>query len=172
MPTLSGLVVREATLADAATIATIYSGYTTGTTVSFETEAVGPEEMAKRMAEVMERGHPWLVAELAGRIVGYAYATLFRPRPAYRHTAEVTIYLEPEAVGGGIGSELYKELFPRMRALGFHTAVAHISLPNEASVALHESFGFRQAAYLPEVGHKLGRWLDIGIWQAMLDGRG
>jgi phosphinothricin acetyltransferase len=169
MPIPSDLDIREATAADADAVAAIYSGYVTTTAISFEAEAVGAEEMAARMAEVTERGHPWLVAELAGRVVGYAYAIQFHPRAAYLHTAEVTIYLEPSTTGRGIGAALYSELLPRVRALGFHSTIATIALPNDASVGFHESFGFTAVGRLPEVGRKFDRWIDLGYWQLMLE---
>lgn len=169
MPTTSTPAIREATLADAAAIAEIYSGYIATTVASFETEEVGAEEMARRMTELKESGHPWLVAEVGGRVVGFAYATQFRPRVAYRRTAEVTIYLKPTATGRGIGASLYGALLPQVRVLGFHSAVAAIALPNDASVGLHESLGFRQVGCLAEVGDKFGRWIDVGYWQLPLE---
>jgi phosphinothricin acetyltransferase len=169
MITPPDLVIRDAAMADASAVADIYNGYITTTTISFETEPVGSEAMATRMAEVAERGHPWLVAELAGRVVGYAYAIQFHPRAAYYRTAETTIYLAPSATGQGIGKALYQDLLSRVRALGFHTAVATIALPNDVSVGFHESCGFTAVGRLPEVGRKFDRWIDLGYWHLMLD---
>ena len=169
MPQSSDLVIREASAADAAAVAAIYNEYVLTTAISFEIDPVGSEAMTARIAEVAERGHPWLVAELTGRVVGFAYATHFHHRAAYCRTVETTIYLAPSATGQGVGKVLYQDLLSRVHALGFHTAVATIALPNDASVGFHESFGFTAVGRLPEVGRKLGRWIDLGYWHLMLD---
>lgn len=160
--------VRPVEASDAGAIAAIYNPYVAGTVISFEETPVAEAEMAGRIAAVLAVPLPWLVAEVDGRVAGYAYATVWKARPAYRFSAEITVYLGPEFAGLGIGSMLYERLLPELQARGVHTVLACIALPNAASVALHEKFGLRQAAHYAEVGFKLGRWVDVGYWQRVL----
>jgi phosphinothricin acetyltransferase len=160
--------IRAATPDDAAAIASIYAPYVEGSVVSFEVEAPGAEEIAARMAAGAGL-YPWLVAADAdGGIAGYAYACAFRPRPAYRFAVETTIYLEREAQGRGLGRSLYASLLELLRAQGFAQAIAAITLPNDASVRLHERLGFGHAGTYRQVGYKLGAWWDVGLWQCPL----
>lgn len=160
--------IRAAASADVACIAAIYNHYVTQTVVTFEEEVVPAAEIARRIENVRSVSLPWLVAEQAGRVVGYAYAAKWQSRSAYRFSAEVTVYLGPEDTGRGIGSNLYAELFPILQARGIHAVIGGIALPNEASVALHEKFGMRKVAHYHEVGFKFGRWIDVGYWQGAL----
>ncbi len=112
---------------------------------------------------------PWLVAENdSGVVVGYAYASKWKGRCAYRHSAEVTVYLAPDAAAQGVGTRLYEALFSELRDRGIHTAIGGIALPNPPSVALHEKFGMKKVAHFAEVGHKFDRWIDVGYWQVVL----
>lgn len=113
--------------------------------------------------------YPWLAAEVDGRFAGYAKAGEWRAREAYRHTAEVSIYLDPSFHKRGIGRGLYGELLRRLRDSGFHTAVGGMTLPNEPSARLHEALGFRYVGAFREVGRKFDAWHDTGWWQIMLD---
>jgi L-amino acid N-acyltransferase YncA len=160
--------IRAATAADADAVAAIYGHYVLGTAVTFEEAAVPAPLMAARMAAVEAAGLPWLVATEDGQVVGYAYASQWNPRGAYRHTAECTAYLAPEATGRGLGTRLYEELFARLRQLGVHAVIAVIALPNPASVALHERFGMTPAGLFREVGRKFGAWINVGYWQTTL----
>jgi L-amino acid N-acyltransferase YncA len=160
--------VRPATPDDAESVAAIYNHFVLHTTASFEEECVAAVELAERMAKVGRAGLPWLVAERDAAVVGYAYATAWRERRAYRYTVECTVYVEASSHGRGVGSALYGELFPTLRQAGFHTVLAVVTLPNEASVRLHERFGLRKVAHLSAVGFKFGAWHDVGIWQAAL----
>jgi phosphinothricin acetyltransferase len=160
--------LRDAIPDDAPAIAAIYNPYITGTTISFEEEPVHDAEMARRVAEVQAAGLPWLVAELDGAVVGYAYATKWRVRHAYRHSVESSVYLAPAAERRGVGTALYEALLERLRAGGYHLVIGGIALPNAASVALHEKMGYEKAAHFKEVGYKFGRWLDVGYWQKNL----
>ena len=161
--------VRAATAADAAAIASIYAPYVTGTVVSFETEAPDAPEIARRMAE--GSGHyPWLVAcdgETAA-VLGYAYACAFRTRPAYRFSVETTVYVADGAHRRGIGTLLYRTLLPVLEAQGYAQAIAAITLPNQASVMLHERLGFRQVGAYEKVGFKFREWRTVGLWQRAL----
>ena len=167
----SALRVRVAEPADAAALAAIYNHYVRETVVTFEEEPVAPAEMARRVESVRATGLPWLVAEDDGRVVGYAYATAWRPRSGYRFSVEVTVYVAPDLGGRGIGSRLYGELFPRLAEGGIHAVNGGIALPNAASVALHEKLGLRKVAHFEQVGRKLGRWVDVGYWQLILSPR-
>ncbi|HWA10263.1 MAG TPA: arsinothricin resistance N-acetyltransferase ArsN1 family B [Opitutaceae bacterium] len=158
---------RVATSADAGAICSIYNPYIRDTVVTFEEEAVTEAAMQQRLAAIGSK-FPWLVAELGGGIVGYAYATEWRSRSAYRHSVETTVYLASDCCGKGLGTALYRELIERLRPGGFHRAIGGIALPNEASVALHEKLGFRKVAHLTEVGRKFGRWIDVGYWELAL----
>ena len=160
--------LRAATLDDAAAIAEIYAPFATASAVSFETEA--PDAAAMR--DRIEAGgglYPWIAAEAEdGALLGYAYAARFRERPAYRFAVETTIYLRREASGRGLGNRLYAPLLATLEAQGFTQAIAAITLPNDASVGLHERLGFTSAGVYRQVGWKLGAWHDVGLWQRPL----
>jgi L-amino acid N-acyltransferase YncA len=164
------LLIRAADAEDAAGIARLYNYYVASTVVTFEEAEVPADEMARRIEEVGAASLPWLVAEREGRIVGYAYATKWRGRRAYRFSAEVTVYVDVGCAGCGIGSRLYGELLPALQAGGIHAVMGGIALPNDASVALHEKFGFSKVAHFQEVGFKFGKWIDVGYWQLNLPG--
>ena len=124
--------------------------------------------MAERIANVQAQYLPWLVREEDGKRLGYAYATAWRTRSAYRFSVETTVYLAQNQTGRGLGSQLYEALFPRLKARGLHSAIAGITLPNPASIALHEKFGMKQVARFEEVGLKFGQWRNVGYWQVTL----
>jgi L-amino acid N-acyltransferase YncA len=158
-------MIRGVTEADYEAVARIYNHYVANTIVTFEEQPVRPEEMAVRVQEVRDAALPWLVVEVDDEVAGYACATRWKGRCAYRFSAEVTVYLRPDQAGKGLGSALYGELFPILRNSGIHVVLGGIALPNEASVALHEKFGMDKVAHFREVGYKLGRWVDVGYWQ-------
>lgn len=165
MPDLS---IRDADPArDAAVCAAIYAPHVEGSAVSFEERAPDAGEMAARI-ERYGASHAWLVAEREGRVVGYAYATAFNERPAYRWSTSVSVYIAEDARGHGIGRALYGALFDRLRERGFRMACAGITLPNEASVGLHESLGFERVGVNREIGWKDGAWRDVGWYQLEL----
>ena len=159
--------IRRATADDAAAIAAIYAPYVTASAVSFETEAPDEAEMRTRIAAGGAL-YPWLVACEAEGVLGYAYATAFRARRAYRFTVETTVYLDRAAQGRGIGRALYEALIPLLEAQGFTQAIAAITLPNAPSVRLHEALGFSRAGIYRDVGYKLGEWRSVGLWQRPL----
>jgi len=152
-------------LTDATQIAEIYNHYILTSHCTFEVTAVEPAEMQSRIEDVLDRGFPFFVAEFDTEIVGYAYAGQFRPRPGYRHSAEVSVYLRQGREGRGIAAALYERLFDEISKLDFHAVIAVIALPNDASVRLHEKFSFEKVAHLREVGFKFGKWIDVGYWQ-------
>lgn len=160
--------IRPATAADAARICAIYNHYVATTTISFEEAAVHEDEMARRIDDVRQADLPWLVLTLDGKVVGYAYATKWRARSAYRHSVESSVYLDPDVHAKGWGRTLYRHLIDALRARGLRTVIAGIAQPNERSVVLHERLGFRKVAHFSEVGFKFGRWVDVGYWQMSL----
>jgi len=165
---MQNTLIRPATNADAESIAGIYNHYVENTVISFEESAVSAQEMAGRIGDVVAASLPWLVAEREGKVVGFAYATKWKTRGAYRFSAECTVYLAPGVVGVGLGSELYAALFAELRSRKTHVAIGCIALPNAASIALHEKMGMTQVAHFKEVGYKFGQWIDIGYWQCAL----
>jgi L-amino acid N-acyltransferase YncA len=165
--TASTLTLRDAHAGDAAAIATIYNYYVATTVISMESDAVGAEEMARRIAEVQGAALPWLVLVGDGAVLGYAYASKWRARPGYRHAVEASVYVDDGRRWRGIGLALYRALLARL-AGRCHCVIGGIALPNPASVALHERLGFRQVACFTEVGHKFGNWVDVGYWQLLL----
>ena len=162
------LSIRPAALSDAEGVARIYNHYILNTVVTFEEEAVSADEMGRRINEVTSASLPWLVAEKAGQIVGYAYASKWKPRHGYRFSVEVTVYLDPEAIGRRLGTRLYEALFAALRSNSIRVAIGGIALPNPASVALHEKLGMCKVAHFKQVGVKFNQWLDVGYWQASL----
>jgi len=156
---------------DAAACVAIYAPYVEQGATSFEEASPGPGEFAERIAATLET-YPWLVAELGGAAVGYAYACPHRARPAYRWAVEVSVYVAAEARRQGVARALYGELASRLRDQNFHVACAGITLPNEASVALHESVGFEPVGVYRRIGWKDGSWRDVGWWQLELQSPG
>jgi L-amino acid N-acyltransferase YncA len=149
---------------DAAQIAAIYAPFCLETAISFEAEASDEAAMRERIYAVADR-YPWLVAvSETGDVTGYAYAGKHRERSAYRWSVDFTVYLAPVAKGRGIGTELYRALVKICRYLGYYRAFAGITLPNEASVRLHEKIGFKPIGTYRRVGFKLGKWHDVGWW--------
>ena len=161
--------IRDVCDADTGALVEIYNHYILHSAATFEERVLEAAEFSRRVAEVGALGLPWLVAEAAEGLLGYAYANRWRERSAYRYSVETTVYLAPGHTGGGVGTALYRALFSRLRRSGLHTAIGGITLPNPASVALHEKMGMRQVAHFPEVGFKQGRWLDVGYWQIFFD---
>jgi len=162
-------MIREMTESDAASIAEIYNYYIRNSVVSFEEEQISADDIIRRMQKVRSLGFPWIVAEHQGEIVGYAYATKWNERSAYRFSAEVTVYVSEDWTSRGWGTRLYESLFSKLEKMKIHVVIGGIALPNDASVALHEKFGMTKAAHYKEAGRKFGQWLDVGYWQKILD---
>jgi len=162
------MTVRDAAEKDAKAVAGIYNHYILNTTITFEEQAITEAEMARRISDVQSAGLPWLVVECAGEVVGYAYATKWRVRHAYRFSVESTVYLAPNVSGKGLGSALYIDLLTRLATDGYHLVIGGIALPNQASIALHEKMGFEKVAQFREVGFKFDRWIDVGYWEKRL----
>ncbi|CAN7643394.1 GNAT family N-acetyltransferase [Pseudoduganella sp. LjRoot289] len=160
-------MIRPATADDAGAIAAIYNHYIATTTISFEEQPVAAADMAGRIAGVTAT-LPWLVFEQDGAVLGYAYATPWRVRSAYRFSVESSVYVSHGHPRMGIGSRLYRALLDELRARGLHMVIGGIAQPNEASVALHEAMGFEKVAHFKQVGMKFGRWVDVAYWELCL----
>ena len=158
---MSDLVLRPYRPDDIPAVTKIYGHYVRETVITFETSAPDEAEMANRFAAVAGKGHPLLIGEMGGEVVGYAYASTYRPREAYRFTCEDSIYLRQDAVGQGIGGRLLDELIVQSRAAGFKQMIAVITAERANSVRLHEKAGFRHVGRYEAVGYKFDRWLDI-----------
>lgn len=161
------IVIRLACPTDVPAILAIYAPYVNHSNISFELVPPSEDEMARRLAQ--KQAHfPWLVAEVAGEVVGYAYAGTFRERAAYQWSAEISVYVHNERHGEGIGRALYTALFTILRAQGYRNVYGGITLPNAASVALHEAMGMTPAGVYRHVGYKAGSWHDVGWWEGAL----
>jgi L-amino acid N-acyltransferase YncA len=162
------MLIRDAdSVRDATACAAIYAPSVTDSVASLEEIAPDAAELARRMTEVQAR-YPWLVAELDGVIAGYAYASQHRARASYRWSADVTVYVSGAHHRRGVGRALYERLFPLLADQGYHEACAGITLPNDASVGLHESLGFRPVGVYRQIAFKFGTWRDVGWWQKTL----
>ncbi|MDY6927435.1 MAG: N-acetyltransferase family protein [Pseudomonadota bacterium] len=161
-------MIREVSKEDKTGIASIYNYYVAHTPVTFEEEPVSPAQFAQRIQAVLDNGLPWLVSTENQAITGYAYATPFKPRSAYRFSVESTIYIAPHSQGKGLGTALYEALLQKLHQAGIRNVIGCITLPNPASVALHEKINMQKVGYFPAVGFKFGQWLDVGFWQVQL----
>jgi L-amino acid N-acyltransferase YncA len=168
---MPGPVVRYATGSDAAACAAIYAPYVTDTVITFEYEPPTTTDMAARIAAA-QRAHAWLVLEDDGRVVGYAYGGPHKERAAYRWACEVSVYLETRRRRSGGGRALYEALLARLADRGFRTAVAGMTLPNEASVGLHRALGFEAIGISRGIGWKHGAWRDVAWVQRSLGPEG
>ncbi|MBS0521473.1 MAG: N-acetyltransferase [Proteobacteria bacterium] len=165
----SSIVLRDATEADFDAITAIYGHHVRHGLASFEEEAPSREEMLSRWRKVKELGLPYIVAELDGRVAGYAYAGTYRPRPAYRHTIENSVYIDDALRGRGIGKALLVELIARCSRGPWRQMLAVIgNSGNAGSIALHRSCGFRMVGTLEQVGFKHGQWVDTVLMQRSL----
>lgn len=160
-------MIRKVSISDAADICSIYNEYIIKTQITFEEVALSAEEMASRVSAITQN-YPWLVDEEDGRIVGYAYASKWKERSAYRNTVEAGIYLAPNFIGKGIGTKLTEALIRDLRAQSIHSVLCGIALPNPESIALCEKFGFQEVGQFKEVGFKFNRWIDVGYWELIL----
>lgn len=159
------VLIRLATGDDSASLSEVYRPYVEDSPVSFEEQAPDAAEMARRIAGDRPGFHPWLVAEDKDRILGFASSSPFRTRPAYRWSVETGIYLAAAAHGRGLGKRLLSALVELLERQGYVAAIGAIALPNDASVRLHEALGFVPAGTYRATGFKLGRWIDVGLWQ-------
>ncbi|MFP8965536.1 arsinothricin resistance N-acetyltransferase ArsN1 family B [Pokkaliibacter sp. CJK22405] len=161
------LHIRPVEAQDAAAICQIYNHYIEQSCITFEEQPVSLQTMEERTSG-HPATHPWLVATINEQLIGYAYATPWKTRSAYRFSVETSVYLSHFHVGQGTGKQLYLSLIAAIKASGFHRLNAGIALPNEASIGLHEHLGFIKVAHFTEVGFKHNRWIDVGYWEKAL----
>lgn len=162
-------MIRDAVKGDSEAIAQIYNHYVENTAISFEEKSVSGSDIQHRIEGVQGAGLPWLVAVEEGGVVGYAYATKWKERSAYRFSVEVSVYLSSQVQGKGLGAKLYETLFSKLKESGIHTVIGGITLSNPASVALHEKMGMKKVAHFEKVGFKFNQWHDVGYWQLNLN---
>lgn len=161
---MGDMLVRMATEADAAAVLAIYAPYVENTTITFETEAPSADEFSGRVRATLA-GYPYLVGEVDGRIVGYAYAHAQRERAAYRWNAELSLYLSADSVGAGLGSRLFRALLDLLALQNFRNVYGLVTSPNPASVRLHERFGFTLSGVWRRTGYKHGAWHDVMVFE-------
>lgn len=162
-------MIRDVELSDATAIADIYNYYILNTSITFEESKIETAEICSRIGEATEQSLPYIICEdKNGHVIGYAYASKWKGRCAYRYSVEISVYLHPEKTGHGAGTTLYTELLKQLSDLGYHAVIGGISLPNPASIALHEKFGMTKVAHFNEIGFKFGNWVDVGYWQGLL----
>lgn len=163
-------MIRVAEPSDAGRIAEIYNHYVENSQITFETEAVLANNMLERINAITKDDKlPWLVAlNRSGDLVGYAYASKWKGRCAYRFSVESTVYLDNQCVGQGWGRLLMEALFAELAKGPYHAVISGIALPNDASIALHQALGMEKVAHFKQVGYKFEKWVDVGYWQKLL----
>ncbi|MFT6733364.1 MAG: L-amino acid N-acyltransferase YncA [Polaribacter sp.] len=162
-------MIRLVKLSDADSIVEIYNYYIENTIITFEEVLISSDEMKSRISEISDSGLPWLVYMEDNVVLGYAYASKWKGRCAYKFSVEITIYISPLVKSKGIGSKLYEKLLIDLKESDIHVVIGGISLPNPASIALHEKFGMEKIAHFKQVGFKFDEWIDVGYWQLILD---
>ncbi len=158
-------MIRDALSSDAPFITDIYNYYVEHSGATMEYNTVNQDYFKKKISSTLSSGHFFIVAEHDGEIIGYAYSNVWNPREGYKYTCEISIYLSPDVITKGWGTKLYAELFKRLKEADRLVIIAVITLPNEASIKLHEKFGMIKVAHFPKMGIKFGNWLDVGYWQ-------
>ena len=161
-------MIRPVKFTDAKQIADIYNYYVLNSVVTFDETPFTEADFKERIFSVSKQ-YPFLVYEEEARILGYAYANMFRQKPAYKNTVETTIYMANDVQGKQMGTKLYTALLQQLKEQKYHVAIGGLTLPNTASVKLHEKLGFKQVAHFKEVGYKFNKWLDVGFWELILD---
>ncbi|WP_372935399.1 arsinothricin resistance N-acetyltransferase ArsN1 family B [Mariniphaga sediminis] len=160
-------MIRDIHINDSKALAAIYNYYISHTCITFEETPVTENDIKERI-QSHNLNLPWIVYEENGEIMGYAYATEWKSRSAYKFSVESTVYLKQGSQGKGIGTILYRELLNRIAQSNIHAVIGGIALPNKPSVALHEKLGFEKVAQFKEVGFKFGKWIDVGYWELLL----
>ena len=162
-------MIRNVQVKDAESIARIYNHYVLNSSITFETSPVSRNDIEQRIQDTTAAAYPYFVYERDGQVLACCYLNPWKGRCAYKTTAEVSVYVDKDHAGEGIGSLLMKELLSIVDRSRFHTLVAGIALPNPASVALHEKFGFKKISHFSEIGFKFGDWRDVGHWQIIFE---
>ncbi|UKN03076.1 N-acetyltransferase family protein [Paracrocinitomix mangrovi] len=159
--------IRPFQKSDVKQILDIYNYYILNSTSTFEEKELTVTELSERIESITKK-YPYLVYEVNGEILGYAYANIFRTRVAYRYSVETSVYVHKDHFRKGIGLSLYKALIPVLKEQGFNSAIGGLTLPNDGSIKLHEMCGFKKIGEFKEVGFKFGNWYGVGFWQLML----
>ncbi len=162
------VLVRKVTFEDAQEITDIYNYYVKNSVATLEEKTVS-SYFFEDAIRFITKDFPWFVYAVDGKILGYAHAGKWKEKSGFRKTVELTIYLKPGVTQKGIGSLLYKEVIKEVKRTDINVLVSAISLPNQASVKLHEKFGFVKAAHFKEIGYKFNKWVDVGYWQLTLN---
>jgi len=162
-------MIRAVAKEDAECICHIYNYYVENTTATFEENTVDLQTMKQRILSTEKTELPWLVVEFDGCVVGYAYASPWKERSAYRYSVEISVYLSHDIQSRGWGRRLYDALFAELKLRGIHCVMAGITLPNPSSIKLHEKIGMTKVAHFKDVGFKFEKWLDVGYWQVIMD---
>ncbi len=162
------MIIREVLEQDAQAITDIYNYYVANTTFTFEEAAISSADIISRIHNVVSDGLPWIVLLENDILVGYAYASRWKERSAYRFSVEATVYLSHTQQGKGLGTQLYTALLARLEEAGINSVIGGITIPNPASIALHEKLGMKQVAHIKDIGYKFDQWLDVGFWQKNL----
>lgn len=165
--TYNRMCIRKVNINDALNISDIYNYYITNTAITFETEPLTEEQMRMRITEI-SANFPYFVYEIKSSVVGYCYVNSWKSRCAYHNTLETTFYVHPDFVSKGIGRKLMQELIKALEKTSAHALIAGISLPNEASIKLHENAGFEKVAHFKQVGRKFDNWIDVGNWELII----
>jgi phosphinothricin acetyltransferase len=160
-------MIRDVILSDAIRIHQIYNKYVEKSHATFQEQPLSLEEIEIQIQRII-KDFPWIVYQKDNQIIGYTYADKWKEKTAYRYTVETSIYLDPEYLGQGIGTELKSAMIEELRNRGFHCVISAISLPNPASIAMCEKFGFQKVGQLKEIGYKFDEWIDVGYWQLLL----
>lgn len=160
-------MIRPFKIEDTQQLLNIYNYYVLNSVATFDLEILTYETFLKKVTQI-DNEYPFIVFEENNKILGFAYGSRFRPKPAYNKTVESTVYVKHDEHGKRIGYKLYKELLTLLKKEKFHLVLGVLTIPNEASVNLHEKFGFKQVASIEDVGFKFGKWQNVGFWQLKL----
>ena len=160
-------MIRKVSIEDAPQITAIYNYYVDHSIVTFDINHSSIERFKDKITTTIKR-FPWIVYEIDGEILGYAHGSEWKAKDGYKYTTETTIYLKENAIQKRLGTILYTELIQQLKALNFHALIGCITLPNDASIALHEKLGFEKTAHFNEVGYKFEKWIDVGYWELIL----
>ena len=161
-------MIRKVALEDAHQIINIYNHYVDHTILTFDTEHATLNEIQDKIRMTMNI-YPWIVYEVDGEILGYAYANEWKAKDGYKHSVETTVYLKNGSFKNGLGTLLYQELINQLKELNFHALIGCITLPNDASIRLHEKLGFEKVGHFKEVGYKFDKWIDAGYWELRIN---
>lgn len=157
-------MIRPVTIEDAQQLVDIYNYYVVHSIVTLDLLPFSIQDFEEKISAISSQ-FPFMVYEENDEVLGYAYANTFRTKPAYNKTVELTIYLKQNTLGKQIGKKMYSELIQELKTQNYHVLIGGLTLPNDASVKLHEVFGFEKVAHFKEVGYKFGKWHDVGFWQ-------